>query len=63
MKNQPILYSLLALLPLDALAHPGHGAGADAGGYLPILLALAVPGAVIAALRICRRWRAQRGDD
>ena len=63
MKNQPILYSLFALLPLDALAHPGHEAGAVAGGYFPILLALAVPGAVYATLRIRRRWRAQRADD
>ncbi len=63
MKNQPILYSLLLILPVDALAHPGHDVGAVAGGYIPILLALAIFGAAFAVRGICRRWRAHRADD
>lgn len=67
MKNRPILYSPLAFLPLDALAHPGHAAGAItagvAAGYFLILLALPVLGAAIAALWIYRRRQAARDDD
>ncbi len=64
MKILPVLAGLPALLPLSALAHPGHEAGVIATDGLPSgLLLLAAAGIAYAALRLLRRRTAARADD
>ena len=67
MKVNPIHLSPFAFLSLEALAHPGHEAGAVIAGipagYLSILLALLGLGLAGAVLRASRRRKAASADD
>ena len=67
MKVNPIHLSPFAFLPLEALAHPGHEAGAVIAGipagYLSILLALLGLGLACAGILVCRRRKAVSADD